>query len=75
MIDYKNDEMNIPTFLENAKIEYVWAYFPRMCYITNKLIWFNKAYRVSTELREGWDYYIARRWFTKEAYIKYLLSQ
>ena len=74
MFDHREDEMNIPTFLDDAKIEYIWAFVPHRCYLSNKTIWFKKAYRASAELREGWDYYIARRWFTKEAYIKYLLE-
>jgi len=74
LFDYSNDEMNLPTFLEDATVEYLWSFAPRRCRITNNLIWFKKAYRASAEYRTDTVFYRARRWFTKEAYIKYLLE-
>jgi len=74
LLDYKNDEMNIPTFLDGATVEYKWAFVPHRCDLTGKIIWFKSAYRASNIYRNDMEFYSAHRWFTKEAYIKYLLE-
>lgn len=67
---YVPREMNEATFLDEASVSLKWSIWPRRCSMTNKLLWFTRAYRASVTKRTGDITFTTwHRWYEKKKFI------